>query len=127
MTQITAAAEGLHEIPPGTYGQSVTELAKRYHALTALYPLSPWIDDAMDHICTAAEIIEKALFRTPATCLDEVAVKLRILADKASDANIHDCADCVRQVANEWEEAYHAELMLVGLVSVVEMKRRAVA
>lgn len=120
-TPIAAAAPGLpKDTPtPGTYGQSVTELAERHRALTALYPMEPWIDGAMDHICEAAEIVERELFATSCRSLAEVAIKLRILADKAADgAAVHDCAHLVRQVAGEWEEAYDAELMKIGLVTV---------
>ncbi|PWK65899.1 hypothetical protein [Aminobacter sp. AP02] len=91
-------------LPQGTYGQSVTDLAKRYHAVTALYAMCPWVDDAMDRICEAAEIVEHEIFNTASADFSEIAIKLRILADKADDtSSLHDMQGRVRDIAGEWD------------------------
>lgn len=102
---------------PLRHGQSVTDLAQRYHAVTALYALCPWIDDAMDRICEAAEIVEHEIFRTASADFSEIAIKLRILADKADDtSSLHDMQDRVRGVASEWDR-----LLGVGQMAVQKL------
>jgi hypothetical protein len=114
-THVPEAAEGCPKTSrPGTHVPSVTELAKQWQAVETLCNEPSLAAGAINSLVGVSDTLAEEIFRTPASSLEEVAIKLRVLAAKTEEGCLYDYGDWVRQAGDEWDAAYHAEMVATG-------------